>query len=141
MYGISGPSLQRLTQGTRALGCLHCGSNEHVAIESIESLPPHPGELHVDVAYACRKCQGSYQHRARFRDVAAILNRSKTLEGLFRFAGEYFHCGEPLRVEGTDVRSIHASSSVRDSGQDAGGVSMGTTVLRCRCGFRLELPS
>lgn len=63
MYGISGPSLHRLTQETRALGCLHCGSNEYVAIESIDSLPPHPGELHVEVEYACRRCQGSYQHR------------------------------------------------------------------------------
>ena len=140
MYGISGPSLHRLTQETRALGCLHCGSNEYVAIESIESLPPHPGELHVEVEYACRHCQGSYQHRARFRDVAAILNRTKTLEGLFRFAGEYFHCGEAMRVEGTEVRNIHAPLPAREPELDD-GVSVGTRVLRCRCGFRLELPN
>lgn len=140
MYGISGPSLHRLARETRALGCLHCGSNEYVAIESIESLPPHPGELHVEVEYACRNCHGRYQHRARFRDVAAILNRTKTLEGLFRFAGKYFHCGDPMRVEGADVRKIQTPLSAKESGL-GDGVSVGTTILRCRCGFRLELPS
>ena len=81
MQGIGGPSLPRLTQDMRPLGCLHCGTNENVAIESIESLPPHPGELQVQVGYVCRKCQGNYLHRARFRDVAAVLNKVRSLDG------------------------------------------------------------
>ncbi|WP_347111040.1 hypothetical protein AAHB33_09795 [Paenarthrobacter sp. S56] len=140
MQSISGPSLPKLTKDTRPLGCLHCGTNEHVAIESIESLPPHPGELQVMVGYVCRKCQGNYQHSARFRDVAAVLNRSRSLEGLLRFAGQYFHCGEPMPVVGTNTKSIYASLSTDEPGEDAAAVNVGTTVLRCQCGFQLEVP-
>lgn len=140
MYGISGPSLNRLTHDTRPLGCLHCGSNENVAIESIESLPLHPGELHVHVGYVCRKCQGNYQHTARFRDVAAILNRTRSLEGLLRFGGEYFHCGEAMSLVGSNLKSIYAPLSNEPAGGNPGAVDVTTTVLRCQCGFQLEVP-
>ncbi|MFI2563405.1 hypothetical protein [Paenarthrobacter sp. NPDC018779] len=144
MFGINGPHLTRLTQDSRPLGCLHCGSDENVAIESIESLPPHPGELQVQVGYVCRKCQGNYRHRARFRDVAAVLNRNQTLEGLLRFAGEYFHCGEAMRIVGSNTKNIYAPLSTDDLPAEAPpetpAVSVGTSVLRCRCGFQLEVP-
>lgn len=141
MQGIGGPSLPRLTQDMRPLGCLHCGTNENVAIESIESLPPHPGELQVQVGYVCRKCQGNYLHAARFRDVAAVLNRTRSLDGLLRFAGEYFHCGEPMSLMGSNIKSIYAPLSTDEANEDASVVNVGTKVLRCQCGFQLELPS
>lgn len=141
MQSISGPSLPKLTQDLRPLGCLHCGSNENVAIESIESLPPHPGELQVLVGYVCRKCQGNYQHAARFRDVAAIMNKSRSLEGLLRFGGQYFHCGEAMPVIGSNTKSIYAPLSTEDAEEEAVAVNVGTSVLRCQCGFQLEVPN
>ncbi|MFF1831432.1 hypothetical protein [Paenarthrobacter sp. NPDC058040] len=141
MYGISGPSFHQLTHDSRPLGCLHCGSDENVAIESIESLPPHPGELYVHVGYLCRKCQGNYQHRARFREVAAILNRTQSLEGLLRFGGDYFHCGETMTVAGSNIKSIYAPLSTEEPDEEPAVVNVATTVLRCRCGFQLEVPN
>lgn len=142
MYGTSrDTSPNGLGVDTRDLQCLHCGSSEQIVIESIESLPPHPGELLVQVGYVCRKCQGNYLHAARFRDVAGILNKSRSFVGLLRFAGKYFHCGETMKPTGSDTKSVYAPLTTDDAGVAISAVSVATTVLRCQCGFRLEVPA
>lgn len=139
MDGIAGPNVPGLSQAARPLSCQHCLSSEHVVIESMESLRPHPGELHVQVGYVCRECRSNYLHTARFQDVAAFLNRTRTLQGLLRFAGEYLHCGEPMSLKGSNITSIYASLSTEEC-EEMTVLNVGTKVLRCQCGFQLELP-
>ncbi|MEV7662061.1 hypothetical protein [Paenarthrobacter sp. NPDC089316] len=141
MHGITGPRVPSLTTDARPVGCIHCGTSKRVAITSIESLPPHQGELHVRVGYLCQTCQANYEHVARFRDVAATLNRKESFDGLLRFAGEYFHCGEPMPILGTNTKSIYAPLSTELPPEETPAVNVGTKVLRCQCGFQLELPA
>ncbi|MHC6218912.1 hypothetical protein [Arthrobacter sp. MMS24-S77] len=120
--------------------CGICGTNEHVILDSIEPLKPPMAEL-VDIAYTCVECDTFYAHAATFQDVAMILNQRGTVTGVLQFGGEYIHCGEPMKISGTGFHSVYAPMSTEDPAIDLLDVYLATKVLKCRCGFRMELPS
>lgn len=53
--------------------------------------------------------------------------------------GHYMHCGEPMRAAGAEMRTIHGSY-VSQRLPEALGVYLATSVLRCACGFQMEIP-
>jgi hypothetical protein len=128
----SGPRAQRLW-------CPGCGTDEHLIVESIESLTP-PKNGWVDVAYTCIDCDYFYAHTADIAQVAAVLNRPGQGSGVLQFGGEYLHCGKPMRIAGSEHRSIYAPISTEQSGGGALEVYLRTRVLRCGCGFQMEIP-
>jgi hypothetical protein len=130
--GASGPHGQRLR-------CPRCGTDEHLIIESIEALTP-PKTGWVDVAYTCIGCDYFYAHTADIAEVAAVLNRPGRGYGVLQFGGEYLHCGEPMAIAGSEYRSIHAPISTEQQGDGALEVYLRTRVLRCGCGFQMEIP-
>lgn len=120
--------------------CGQCGTAEYVILDSIEALTPPAAEF-VDVGYSCLECGKSYAHAATFQDVAAILNQRGAVSGVLQFGGEYVHCGEPMKISGTGFHSLYAPMSTEDPTVDLLDVYLATKVLRCRCGFQMELPS
>ncbi len=125
----------------KALVCSACHSADHLNLEMIESIEPHPGDLLVMVSYKCMTCEASYSHTAAFHDVAEVLNRAGTVSGLLQFGGEYFHCGEPMSFANSSARSLYAPMSTEEVDDGLLDVYLQTRVLQCRCGFRMELPA
>jgi hypothetical protein len=123
----------------RRLWCTVCDTDEHLIIESIDSLRP-PNLKMVDVAYTCGECDYFYAHPADVFQVADVLNRPGQVSGVLQFGGQYLHCGQPMTTAGSGHRSIYAPVTTETSGEDPLDVYLRTRVLRCACGFRMEIP-
>lgn len=124
-----------------SLRCSACHTDTHLVIESIEVLsPPVPGM--VAVSCTCTGC-GRYQSQsATVPQIALILNRPgpERTSPILQFGDEYIHCGEPMRLAGSDLHSIYSPLSTEQSSEDVLGVYLRTRVLRCVCGFQMEIP-
>jgi hypothetical protein len=119
------------------LWCPECQTDEHLIVESIEALHP-PQEGLVDVSYTCVECDYFYAHAASVHDVAAVLNRHGQVMGVLQFGGEYLHCGTPMISVSSGTSSISGHElSRRHTIHD---VHLPTRVLRCGCGFQMEVP-
>jgi len=51
--------------------------------------------------------------------------------------GHYIHCGQVMAARGAEMRTIHGSYGQLP---EALGVYLATRVLRCACGFQIEIP-
>lgn len=51
--------------------------------------------------------------------------------------GHYIHCDQVMTAAGAEVRSIRGTYGQLP---DVLGVYLATSVLRCICGFQIELP-
>ncbi|MDQ0030675.1 hypothetical protein J2S89_002509 [Arthrobacter bambusae] len=129
--------------GTSPLWCAACGTDKHLVIESIQAQGPRLSQQ-LAVFYTCTSCGLSYSHAATVQQAGAILNRRGIQDGprLLEFGKHYFHCGEPLREVKTSLRRFGASRTgrprLRSSPPEA---LLHTKVLRCSCGFELEIPA
>ncbi|MBT2534215.1 hypothetical protein J7E83_19210 [Arthrobacter sp. ISL-48] len=56
------------------------------------------------------------------------------------FAGHYMHCGQLMEKGGTELRRFQASRSTENVQDEALDVYLSTRVLRCVCGFQIEVP-
>lgn len=135
--GASHPHAERIW-------CSNCNATEHLILDSIEPLKP-PVDGLVDLSYICVECDTFYAHPAAFLEAAAILNERGNTIGVLQFGGEYVHCGRPMELAGSAHRSLHApiltDSRDNDLPADLLDVYLKTKVLRCRCGFQMELPA
>lgn len=126
------------SQGQR-LWCTQCQTDEYLIIESIDTLrPPRTGLL--DVTYTCVECDFFYAHTASVGSVAVVLNRPGQGCGVLQFGGNYLHCGEPMMMAGSRQRSVNAVLSTERTGEEPLDVYLRTRVLRCSCGFQMEIP-
>ena len=55
------------------------------------------------------------------------------------FGGNYIHCGQPMTRAGAEVRRISSTYEEKDR-PDPLAVYLATRVLRCCCGFQMEIP-
>ncbi|WP_090581696.1 hypothetical protein [Arthrobacter sp. ov407] len=94
----------------------------------------------MDVAYSCVECGFFYAHPANVAQAAEIANRPGQGPGVLQFGGAYMHCGKPMTVGGSEQRSICAPASTEDLGGVPLEVYLRTRVLRCGCGFQMEIP-
>jgi hypothetical protein len=132
------PGRAKGPQGRR-VWCSVCDTDEHLIIESIDSLRPPSARL-VDVAYTCGECDYFYAHPADVAHVAAVLNRPGQALGVLQFGGQYLHCGQPMQAAGSKRRSIYAPVTTEAVEEGALDVHLRTRVLRCACGFQMEIP-
>lgn len=123
------------------LWCATCRSDQHLILHAIGSLSSDTDELLVHVNYACTACGSFHAHAAPFQQVAALLNGSDAAPGLLFFGEEYLHCGIPMTVAGTALRSVQPPLSAAETDSDLPGVVLATKIMQCACGFRLELPA
>ncbi|MEO8282289.1 MAG: hypothetical protein ABI568_02610 [Pseudarthrobacter sp.] len=110
-----------------------------MALHSITALNP-PSDDSVEVGYACTACKVHYLHQADVVALAAVLNRAPCLEDVLVFGGRYIHCGQPMQTLGSQTRRLSAAAYTDREPEDAIDVSLETRVLRCPCGFQIELP-
>ncbi|WP_427006123.1 hypothetical protein [Pseudarthrobacter sp. H2] len=77
-----------------------------------------------------------------FPQIAAILNRpgpQQTPEVL-QSGGGYIHCGEPVHAAGSGLRSVDAPMTTEQTSEGVLELYLRTRVLRCGCGFQMEIP-
>jgi hypothetical protein len=55
-------------------------------------------------------------------------------------AGHYIHCGQPMQKAGTGTQRFHSPITTGQASEDVLAVYLSTRVLRCSCGFQMELP-
>lgn len=87
-------------------------------------------------------CEFSYSHAATVAQVACVLNRpdSRTSSGVLQFGGTYIHCGQPMHTAGSEKRSIYAPVTSEEGVEPVLDVYLSTRVLKCACGFQMEIP-
>ncbi|MDQ0676968.1 hypothetical protein QFZ30_000350 [Arthrobacter pascens] len=56
------------------------------------------------------------------------------------FGGQYMHCGQPMEKSGTELRHLQGPRSTENVQYWALDVYLSTRVLRCICGFQIEVP-
>lgn len=60
---------------------------------------------------------------------------------LLQSGTDYIHCGEPMQYSGAELRSIRTPMSTNSDPADlAFDIYLETRVLRCACGFQMEIP-
>jgi hypothetical protein len=122
------------------LQCTDCGTDRHLSIRSIESLRPYSETL-VSVSYTCAACGQFLTHAADVAQIAVILNRrGRRTPDVLAFDGHYIHCGQPMQKAGTGTQRFHSSITTGQASEDVLAVYLSTRVLRCSCGFQMELP-
>ena len=95
------------------------------------------GDL-VTVSYTCNDCGLFSEHLAYAGDVAAALHQVRWMAKVIMFGDDYIHCGFPLEEAGLEIERLCYRSS--NNGGSVNMVCLPTRVLRCRCGFQLEVP-
>jgi hypothetical protein len=123
------------------LWCTQCNTDQFLIIETIEVLGG--GERHlVRVSYTCAECEFFYTHPAGIPEIAAVLNRPGTRRPIdvLQFGGEYIHCGEPMHVASSELRNAYSAMRTDSESDAVLDVYLQTRVLRCSCGFQMEIP-
>lgn len=141
MSTISTPHARHGTQPRygRPLRCGSCRRDVHQIIDTIE--PPDPADTDVvEGSYTCIECDSFYASAATVPPVARILNGSATVPGFLQLGGEYIHCGDPMKTQSTDLRSIYAPMHTDRPSAALLEVYLRTKVLHCGCGFQMEIP-
>lgn len=74
--------------------------------------------------------------------IAAALapNRVPRPEDVLAVGGRYVHCGQPMERPGPDLRRLNAPVCTDEARRDELDAYLSTQVLRCACGFQMELP-
>jgi len=123
--------------------CTDCDSDYHLLVDTITHLDRRQETLAV--AFNCTRCGGSRGLETTPQFVAAIMARSGDDVQLGRTAlgrpdGEYVHCGEAMAPADPAMRNAYLPLTTDPGPADHLGVYLQTRVLRCRCGFQMELP-
>ena len=119
--------------------CGNCGTDRHLIIRSVSDLPDYPAGV-VMVSYTCNRCQRFSEHPARAADLSMVLARPEQTGDVLIFGGHYMHCGQPMDMAGSELRRLSAPLSTDGVAGDGLDVYLSTRVLRCVCGFQMELP-
>jgi hypothetical protein len=121
----------------RQLQCGTCRTEHRLTIHAITAVGAVGGDL-VTVSYTCNDCNLFQEHLAYAADVAAALHQVRWMAKVIVFGDDYIHCGFPMEEAEFEIERLCYRSSTSGSGLSA--VCLPTRVLRCRCGFQLEVP-
>jgi hypothetical protein len=70
------------------------------------------------------------------KDTAVSLSSDGIIPGVLSFDGHYIHCGMPMARFGTDMYRVLGDRLLPETL----GAYLATRVLRCDCGFQMEIP-
>jgi hypothetical protein len=122
------------------LQCPKCGTGRYLGIHSIDSLRP-PAQGLVAVPYTCEACADVNTDAASVPQIAGILNRlGLSAADILQFGGQYSHCGESRHSADTQLRCACAPVATQAPAIDVLEVYLSTHILRCGCGFQMEIP-
>jgi hypothetical protein len=133
------PDGTRRPPGVLPVICRNCGTDRHLAIRSVIHLQDQPSDI-VTVAHTCTRCRRFSEHPAWVPDLSPVLARLEQTADVLILGGHYMHCGQPMKKAGSELRRLSAPRSTKIAAEDDLEVCLATRVLRCVCGFQLELP-
>ncbi|MFE4080734.1 hypothetical protein [Paenarthrobacter sp. YIM B13468] len=137
---VSPPSFSVFPHAFRAL-LRSCGTDEHLLIETIETIRQAPGSAAglIHVEYRCQACGFSRSHAAEVADVADVLTRSDDPNGVLQFGRHHLHCGVPMHTGPGKLHLISSGATGRTDPELE--TYLNTRVLHCdECGFQMEIP-
>lgn len=134
---MSSSNPQHSLPDPRQLGCEACGTEQELTIHAVNAMGAANGDL-VTVGYTCNDCRRFQEHLAYAADVAAALQHARWMAKVIMFGDEYIHCGFPMEEAESEIERLSYRS--RATGGGLSTVSLPTRVLRCSCGFQLEIP-
>jgi hypothetical protein len=91
-------------------------------------------------AISCTNCGGAHVVATTAAFLAAIPGRNGNSGGAVHRDDTYSHCQEPMSAVDPERRSAHRPVSTHAGTPDFLGDYLRTSVLRCRCGFQMEIP-
>ncbi|MGX5715526.1 hypothetical protein [Arthrobacter sp. MAHUQ-56] len=121
----------------RQLQCESCGTEHQLTIHAVTATGTTGSDL-VTVSYTCNDCNLFQEHLAYASDVAAALHQVRWMAQVTLFGDDYVHCGFPMEEVGFEVERL--CYRIANAGGGFNAVCLPTRVLRCRCGFQLEVP-
>jgi hypothetical protein len=120
--------------------CPECDTDLHLVIES----PAVPGRQAGSLAVAvhCSQCRQSRVLDTTEELLAALPALAAKQGNLVHRDNGYVHCGEPMVSPGPRLETTLRTFPIPDpaSPGDSLAAYLATKVLRCRCGFQMELP-
>lgn len=119
--------------------CSSCGTDRHLTLRSVTHLPDRPSDI-VLVSHTCGRCRRFSEHPAWVADLSPLLARLEQTGDVLILGGHYMHCGQPMENAGTELRRLSVPLSTQRTSDDTLEVYLSTRVLRCVCGFQMELP-
>lgn len=120
----------------RQLQCETCRTEHCLTIHAIAVLGVGGSRDLVTVSYTCNDCGHFQEHLAYAADVAAALHQVRSMAEVIMFGDEYVHCGFPMEETELEIERL----CYRTGGAGVSAVCLPTRVLRCRCGYQLEVP-
>lgn len=120
--------------------CATCNINQHLMVESPAVTEPRTDTLVV--AVRCSLCGRSRVLETTAEHVGAVTAHEAAHQDVVHGSEGYVHCGEPMAPPGPRTPTTQRTfPSPGPSGlEDSLEVYLATRVLRCRCGFQVELP-
>jgi len=122
----------------RRLWCASCNTDRHLLVESVTTLSADQETLAA--AVTCTKCRCSRVMATTEAFVAAVQRRNEDTADVVHRDAAYFHCQEPMSLVDPELRGIHWPVSTEAGPPEFLSVYLRTRVLRCRCGFQMEIP-
>jgi hypothetical protein len=118
--------------------CARCKTDRHLLVESVTTLNAQQETLAA--AITCTQC-GASRVIATTAALVAVVPRRSGDDGdvVHRDAG-YVHCQEPMAPVDPELRAVHWPVSTETGPTRFLSVYLKTGVLRCRCGFQIEIP-
>lgn len=100
----------------------------------------NPQRETLAAAISCTNCGSSHVVATTAAFLAAIPGRNGNSGGAVHRDDAYSHCQEPMSAVDPERRSAHRPVSTHAGTPDFLGDYFRTRVLRCRCGFQMEIP-
>jgi hypothetical protein len=122
----------------RRLWCAECDTDRHLLVDSVTTLNAQQQTLAA--AITCTKCQGSRVLATTAAFLAAVPGRNKDNGDVVHRDAAYVHCQESMSPADPEVRGVHWPVSTQAGPNEFLSVYLRTRVLRCRCGFQMEIP-
>lgn len=91
-------------------------------------------------AISCTVCGGSRVVATTAAFLAAIQGQNQGSGDLVHRDAGYLHCGEPMVPPDPELRNARTVISTEPGPADLLSVYLQTRVMRCRCGFQMEIP-
>jgi hypothetical protein len=98
----------------------------------------NPQQETLAAAVDCTNCRGSRVLATTAAFVAVIQARTEN-DDVVDLDAAYIHCAEAMSPADPELRSSHRTVSTQPGPADVLEVYLRTRVLRCRCGFQMEI--
>jgi hypothetical protein len=125
-------------RGGRRPWCATCNTDRHLLVESVTTLNERQKTLAA--AVTCTKCGASRVMATTAAFVKAVPGRNEDNKDVVHRDAEYVHCQEPMCRVDPELRGVHWPVSTEAGPPEFLSVYLKTRVLRCRCGFQIEIP-